>query len=58
MMEDWKNDDVNLLKWRAETGQTMFEKTKATTDEISEQEYFDNGVVMVGFVRAGVELCL
>jgi len=56
MMEDWKNDDVNLLKWRAETGQTMFEKTKATTDEIIEQEYFDNGVVMVGFVRAGVEL--
>ena len=56
MMEDWKNDDVNLLKWRAETGETMFEKTKATTDEISEQEYFDNGVVMVGFVRAGVEL--
>ena len=56
MMEDWKNDDINLLKWRAETGETMFEKTKATTDEISEQEYFDNGVVMVGFVRAGVEL--
>ena len=56
MMEDWKNDDVNLLKWRAETGETMFEKTKATTDYISDQEYFDNGVVMVGFVRAGVEL--
>ena len=56
MMDDWKNDDVNLLKWRAETGETMFEKTQATTDEISEQEYFDNGVLMVAFVRAGVEL--
>ena len=56
MMDDWKNDDVNLLKWRAETGETKFEKTQATTDEISEQEYFDNGVLMVAFVRAGVEL--
>ena len=34
----------------------MFEKTQATTNEISEQEYFDNGVLMVAFVRAGVEL--
>ena len=56
MMDDWKNDDVNLLKWRAETGETMFEKTQATTDEIREQEYFDNGILMVAFVRAGVEL--
>jgi len=26
MMEDWANDDANLLKWRAETGETAFEK--------------------------------
>lgn len=56
MMEDWANDDVNLLKWRAATGETAFEKTPATDQEISEQEYFDNGVLMVAFVRAGVEL--
>ncbi len=56
MMEDWANDDVNLLKWRAATGETAFEKTEATSDHISEQEYFDNGVLMVAFVRAGVEL--
>jgi len=56
MMEDWANDDVNLLKWRAATGETAFEKTPATSDAISEQEYFDNGVLMVAFVRAGVEL--
>ncbi len=56
MMEDWANDDVNLLKWRAATGETAFEKTAATTDQISEQEYFDHGVLMVAFVRAGVEL--
>ena len=56
MMEDWANDDVNLLKWRAATGETAFEKTIATSEHISEQEYFDHGVLMVAFVRAGVEL--
>ena len=56
MMEDWANDDVNLLQWRAATGETAFEKTTATADQISEQEYFDHGVLMVAFVRAGVEL--
>ena len=56
MMEDWANDDVNLLKWRAATGETAFEKTSATSEHISEQEYFDHGVLMVAFVRAGVEL--
>jgi ketol-acid reductoisomerase len=56
MMEDWANDDVNLLRWRAATGETAFEKTTATTEPISEQEYFDHGILMVAFVRAGVEL--
>ncbi len=56
MMEDWTNDDKDLLRWRAETGETAFEKTTATSNHISEQEYFDNGVLMIAFVRAGVEL--
>ena len=56
MMEDWANDDKNLLTWRAETGETAFEKTPAGNVEISEQEYFDNGVLMVAFVKSGVEL--
>ncbi len=56
MMEDWDNDDKNLLKWRAETEETAFEKTPASDDKISEQEYYDNGVLMVAMVRAGVEL--
>lgn len=56
MMEDWANDDVNLLTWRAATGETAFEKTPAGVVEISEQEYFDNGVLMVALVKAGVEL--
>jgi ketol-acid reductoisomerase len=56
MMEDWANDDVNLLTWRKATGETAFEKTAPTEKAIPEQEYFDNGLLMVAFVRAGVEL--
>ncbi len=56
MMEDWANDDANLLKWRAATGETAFEKTAAGSMKISEQEFYDNGLLMVAMVRAGVEL--
>jgi len=55
MMEDWANDDVNLLTWREQTGESDFEKTEGS-GEISEQEYFDKGILMVAMVRAGVEL--
>jgi len=56
MMADWDNDDVNLLKWRNETGETNFEKTPAGDMDIPEQEYFDNAIVMVAMCKAGVEL--
>ena len=56
MMEDWANDDKNLLAWRAATGETAFEKTAPTDAKITEQEFFDNGLLMVAYVRAGVEL--
>ncbi|NNF20058.1 MAG: ketol-acid reductoisomerase [Flavobacteriaceae bacterium] len=56
MMEDWANDDKNLHAWRAATGETAFEKTPAGDHKISEQEYYDHGVLMVAMVRAGVEL--
>jgi len=56
MMEDWANDDKKLLTWRAATAETAFEKTPAGEVKISEQEYYDNGVLMVAMVRAGVEL--
>ena len=56
MMEDWSNDDKNLLTWRSSTAETSFEMTSPTEEEIEEQEYFDKGLLMVAFVRAGVEL--
>lgn len=56
MMEDWANDDANLLKWRAETAETAFEKSTCTDAEIPEQEFFDRGILMIAMVKAGVEL--
>jgi len=56
MMEDWAEGDKNLLTWRAATAETAFEKTPAGDMEITEQEYFDNGTLMVAFIKAGVEL--
>ncbi len=55
MMEDWANDDIKLLTWRKETGESAFEKAESK-GEISEQEYFDKGILMVAMVKAGVEL--
>ncbi|AFG36627.1 ketol-acid reductoisomerase [Spirochaeta africana] len=56
MMEDWANDDANLLGWREATGATAFEQTAPADTVIREQEYFDKGILMVAMVKAGVEL--
>lgn len=56
MMQDWKNDDKELLNWRALTSETAFEKTDASESNIEEQRYFDHGTLLVAFVKSGVEL--
>ena len=56
MMEDWANDDAKLLAWRAATAETSFEKSCAGDMEISEQEYYDHGILMAAMIKAGVEL--
>merc|ERR1719230_491145 len=56
MMQDWDNDDVDLLRWREDTAESGFEKTPAGDMHISEQEYFDNALLMVAMCKAGVEL--
>jgi ketol-acid reductoisomerase len=56
MMEDWANDDKKLLTWREATAETAFEKSSAGDVVINEQEYFDNGILMVAMIKAGVEL--
>ena len=56
MMKDWADNDHDLLTWRAATAETAFEKSPITPNKIEEQEYYDNGLLMVAMVRAGVEL--
>lgn len=56
MMADWANDDKNLLFWRKETGETAFENHPSSDLKIDEQEFFDNGILMIAMVKAGVEL--
>ncbi len=58
MMDDWANDDAKLLGWREATGKTAFELSSTEgAPQISEQEYYDHGILMVAMVKAGVELC-
>jgi len=56
MMADWANDDADLLKWRAATAETPFERSENTGATITEQEYYDHGILMVAMIKAGVEL--
>lgn len=56
MMQDWANNDNNLLGWREETATTGFEKAPAYTDEIDEQSYFDKNILLIAMIKAGVEL--
>ncbi|QSX29793.1 ketol-acid reductoisomerase [Shewanella cyperi] len=56
MMADWANDDANLLRWRAETAETGFERAPTCREAIDEQTYFDKGIFLVAMIKAGVEL--
>ena len=56
MMDDWANDDKKLLDWREATAETSFEKSNPGEMDIPEQEYYDNGILMVAMIKAGVEL--
>jgi ketol-acid reductoisomerase len=55
MMEDWANDDKNLLTWRAATAETAFEKSE-NTHRTSRAGVLRHGILMVAMVKAGVEL--
>ncbi|MXP67143.1 ketol-acid reductoisomerase [Pantoea sp. Aalb] len=56
MMNDWKNNDQKLLKWREETSNSLLENVSLFEGEIEEQEYYDKGLVMIAMVKAGIEL--
>jgi ketol-acid reductoisomerase len=56
MMQDWANGDTNLLKWREETGQSGFENAPVYSGTISDQEFFDKGILLVAMIKTGVEV--
>ncbi|URJ25434.1 ketol-acid reductoisomerase [Candidatus Blochmannia ocreatus (nom. nud.)] len=56
MIADWNNNDAQLLEWREQTNKLTLEQTPIFQQNISEQTYFDNGVLMVAIVKASVEL--
>jgi len=56
MMQDWANDDTNLLTWRAQTAETSFELAPDCETSITEQAYYDRGIFLVAMIKAGVEL--
>lgn len=56
MMQDWAAGDKDLLAWREDTGKLPFEKNAESSEEITEQEYFDKGILLVAMVKAGCEL--
>ncbi|MBQ2571832.1 MAG: ketol-acid reductoisomerase, partial [Treponema sp.] len=56
MMKDWANGDKNLHEWRESYAKIPFETEPEGTEEIDEQEYFDKGILLVAFVKAGCEL--
>jgi ketol-acid reductoisomerase len=56
MMQDWANDDENLLKWREQTSLSSFEQAPDCDIQITEQEYYDKGIFVVAMIKAGVEL--
>ncbi|CAL4325808.1 Ketol-acid reductoisomerase (NADP(+)) [Buchnera aphidicola (Eriosoma grossulariae)] len=56
MMDDWNNNDIDLLKWRLDTKKTSFENAPSYNGTILEQEYFDFSNFMIAIIKAGVEL--
>lgn len=56
MIQDWNNNDKDLLYWRNQTKNTDFENSPLYEKDINEQEYFDNGIFMIAIIKSGIEL--
>ncbi|MBQ1886532.1 MAG: ketol-acid reductoisomerase, partial [Bacteroidales bacterium] len=52
----WANGDKNLHEWRESYAKIPFETEAETSEEITEQEFFDKGILLVAFIKAGCEL--
>lgn len=56
MIDDWKDDDRKLKAWRLNTKNTSFEQCGSYNQVISDQEYFENGLLMIAILKCGIEL--
>ncbi|QJC38115.1 ketol-acid reductoisomerase [Enterobacteriaceae endosymbiont of Donacia marginata] len=57
LIEDWNNNNNNLIKWREIYKNNNFEKTKNNEDnDIKEQDYFDKGIFMIAIIKSSIEL--
>ncbi|CAL4325795.1 Ketol-acid reductoisomerase (NADP(+)) [Buchnera aphidicola (Eriosoma lanigerum)] len=56
MMNDWKNNDIDLLQWRNQTKKSNFENAPIFNGTITEQNYFDCTNFMIAIIKSGVEL--
>ncbi|QCI19567.1 ketol-acid reductoisomerase [Buchnera aphidicola] len=56
VISDWKNNNQDLIYLRRENKNSDFEKAKKSETVLLDQEYFDNGIVMVAILKAGIEL--
>jgi hypothetical protein len=51
-MEDWDNDDKNLLAWKL-LQEILISKKRLQVILKFQSKYYDNGVLMVAMVKAG-----
>ncbi|CAL4325473.1 Ketol-acid reductoisomerase (NADP(+)) [Buchnera aphidicola (Thelaxes suberi)] len=56
MLEDWDMNDKILLQRRKETAGSSFEQAPNSDVDISEEEYFNNGVIMIAILKSGIEM--
>ncbi|WP_343189082.1 ketol-acid reductoisomerase [Buchnera aphidicola (Chaitoregma tattakana)] len=56
MIEDWNNNDRNLISFRRNYNDCKFENANSSDKKIPEDEYFENCIFMVAMLKAGIEL--
>ncbi|QJC34868.1 ketol-acid reductoisomerase [Enterobacteriaceae endosymbiont of Donacia piscatrix] len=57
LIQDWKNNNSDLIKWRKIYKNNKFEKIKNLKKfDIKEQDYFDQGIFMITTIKSSVEL--
>lgn len=56
MFKDWNNNDKFLKSFRKKMKHTSFEKCPKYNKEILEQDYFNDGALLIAIIKAGIEL--